>query len=97
MASNKYTFKIILFLEGRHEDLKEWKGSKEITKDKNAWKQFTENLSETCMRTNSHKSKYDDDGGVVTLDSNIKLHVRISHYILSIIISLLHYCCELVS
>ena len=46
------------------------------------------------MRTNSHKSKYDDDDGVVTLDSNIKLHVRMSHYILNIIISLLHYCCE---
>ena len=50
---------------------------------------------------NRHKCEYDDDDdddddGVVTLDSNIKFHVRIFYYILNIIIALLHYCCELV-
>ena len=52
-------------------------------------------LKHACAR-NRHKSEYDDDGhddGVVTLDSNIKFHVRIFYYILNkyfyIIITLL--------
>ena len=50
-----------------------------------------------CAR-NRHQSEYDDDDddSVVMLDSNIKFHVRIFYYILNIIISLLHSCCELV-
>ena len=57
-------------------------------------------LKHACAR-NRHKSEYDDDDdddddGIVTLDSNIKFHVRIIYYILNIIISLLRYCCELV-
>ena len=54
-------------------------------------------LKEACAQ-NRHKCEYDDDDddGVVTLDWNIKFHVRIFYYILNIIIALLHCCCELV-
>ena len=82
--------------EGQHEDLKEWKVSKEVAKDKNAWKSLRKIcLKHACAR-NRHKSEYDDDG-VVTLNLNMKFHVQIFYYILNIIILLLlHYCCELV-